>query len=115
MNLPGAFVLLADAAPNLSPLANFCDVRFSGMVAKKNPGGLLNCGLAELGLVLAMVINNWQPVRLWVLLVPFVVVSIPLRVSPPSFHGFWQDVKQEAVQLLKLHGDSTCGGLPRVR
>jgi hypothetical protein len=74
---PGAFVLLAEAAPNLSPLANFRDVRFAGMAAKKNQRGSLNCALAELGLVLAMVNNNWQQAPLWVLLVPFVVVRIP--------------------------------------
>jgi hypothetical protein len=73
----GVFVLLAEAAPNLSPFAEFRDVRFAGMAAKKNPGGSLNCGLSELGLVLAMVNDNWQPAPLWVLLVPFVSVRIP--------------------------------------
>jgi hypothetical protein len=46
------------------------------MAAKKNPGGSLNCGFAELGFVLAMAIDNWQPAPLWVLLVSLVVVRI---------------------------------------
>jgi hypothetical protein len=108
------FVLLAEAAPNLSPIAVFRDVRFAGMDAKRNPGGLLNCGLAELGLVLAMVINNWQPAPLWVLLVLLVVVRISfLSLRRPLFE-LWQDVKQEVAQLLELRGDSTRGGPARV-
>jgi hypothetical protein len=54
----GPLVLLAKVVPNPSSLPDFRNIRLAGMAAKKNPGGLLNCGSAELGLVLAMAIDN---------------------------------------------------------
>jgi hypothetical protein len=62
-----------------------------------------------------MAINNWQPAPLWVLLVPLIIVRISSVLSSLSFHGLRQDVEQEVVQLLELHGDSTRGSPVHIR
>jgi hypothetical protein len=85
---------MAETVPNPSPLANFLDVRLAGMAAKKNPGGSLNCGSAELGLVLAIAIDNWQLAPLCVLLVPLVVVRISFASLRRPFMDFGKTLNE---------------------
>jgi hypothetical protein len=74
----------------------------------QSPGGSLNCGSAELGLVLAMAINNWQPAPLWVLLLPIVVVRISFVSHRRPFMDFGKMLNEKLRSCLNLMGTSNC-------